>query len=223
MACARTVFLWIALIVAAAIAHAQPPVPGRDTSATAPVTPAPVVVPDTTASRIQIVGGAKQAPYDSTRRKLPWHEQPRFVMARSLIIPGWGQFHNRSWLKAGLVAAAEAYLGVNVVKDQRRLDDLLGQIEPLQANADSLKSDERRLLSALVNEYNALLDQRLGRQWMLGGVLAYALVDAYVDAHFRGFDLEFQHDPALPPGSSPAQPAEKKSRLGFRVALRRHF
>ncbi len=202
-------------------AHAQPPVPGRDTSATAP--PTPPAVPDTSTHRIVVVGGAKQAPYDSTRRKLPWHEQPRFVMARSLLIPGWGQFHNRSWLKAGLVAAAETWLGVKVVQDQRRLDDLLRDIEPLQANVDTLHSDQRRLLNALVNEYNGLLDQRLGRQWMLGGVLAYALVDAYVDAHFRGFDLEFQHDPALPPGSSPVPAGEKKSRLGFRVALRRHF
>jgi hypothetical protein len=126
-------------------------------------------------------------------------------------------------LKAGLVAAAETYLGVSVVKDQRRLDDLLGQIDPLQANVDSLKSDERRLLNTLVNEYNTVLDRRLGRQWLLGGVLAYALIDAYVDAHFRDFDLEFKHDPALPPGTSPAHPAERGGPFGFRVALRRHF
>jgi hypothetical protein len=40
---------------------------------------------------------------------------------------------------------------------------------------------------------------------MLGGVLAYALVDAYVDAHFRNFDLEFRNDPALTPaGEAPS-------------------
>jgi hypothetical protein len=195
-------------------------VPGRDTSATA----APSV-PDTGSSNIRIVGeGARAIAPDTTRRKRPWHEQPRFVMARSLIIPGWGQLHNGSWLKAGLVAAAEGWLGVKIVQDQRRLDDLLGDIGPLQAvPPDSLNSDERRLLNALVNEYNGVLDQRLGRQWLLGGVLAYALVDAYVDAHFRNFDLEFQHDPALPPGSSPAHPADRGGRFGFRVALRRHF
>ena len=209
-------------MLAATPALAQPPVPGRDTSATAPASPP---VADTTAGGIRIVGeGARTIAPDTSHRKLPRHEQPRFVMARSLIIPGWGQLHNGSWLKAGLVAAAETWLGVNVVRDQRRLDDLLGQIDPLQAvPPDSLNSDERRLLNALVNEYNGVLDQRLGRQWMLGGVLAYALVDAYVDAHFRNFDLEFQHDPALPPGSSPAHPADRGGRFGFRVALRRHF
>ena len=208
-----------AFLLTAAPAHAQPPVPGRDTSATAPSPPAPESSP-----AIKVVGeGVTPPPPDTSRRKLPWHEQPRFVMARSLIVPGWGQLHNRSWIKAGLVAAAETWLGVSIVKDQRRLDDLLQEIDATHAGPDSTASERRRREAALVTEYNALLDQRLGRQWLLGGVLAYALVDAYVDAHFRDFDLEFQNDPALPPGSSPAAPAKQKNRLGFRVAIRRHF
>jgi len=167
--------------------------------------------------RIQVVGGPASGAADTTRRRRPWHEQPRFVMARSLVIPGWGQVHNRAWLKAALVAGAEGYLGVRIVQEQRRLDDLLAQID--QARRDSM--DERE--TALVNEYNALLDQRLGRQWLLGAAIAYALVDAYVDAHFRGFDLEFKSDPALPPGTSPASPADGGGRFGLRVALRRTF
>ena len=178
-------------------------------------------------SNIRVVGPGARVATPDTARKRPWHDQPRFVMARSLIIPGWGQLHNRSWLKAGLVAAAETWLGVRIVKDTRRLDDLLTQIEPLQAiydvHPDSLKPGQGQLLNALVNEYNALLDQRLGRQWFLGGVLAYALVDAYVDAHFRGFDIEFQNDPALPPGSRPVTPADRGTRFGLRVSLRREF
>ena len=175
-------------------------------------------------SRIRVVGPGAQVAAPDTVRERPWHDQPRFVMARSLLIPGWGQLHNRSWLKAGLVAVAETWLAVRIVKDTRRLDDLLGQIEPLQAiHPDSLKSDQRRLLNALVNDYNGLLDDRLARQWFLGGVLAYALVDAYVDAHFRGFDIEFQNDPALPPGSRPAVPADREPRFGLRISLRRDF
>jgi hypothetical protein len=175
-------------------------------------------------SKIRVVGPGARAAAPDTARKLPWHDQPRFVMARSLIIPGWGQLHNRSWLKAGLVAAAETWLGVQIVRDTRRLDDLLGEIEALRANPDTTTLSERRQRDAvLVSEYNTLLDQRLARQWFFGGVLAYALVDAYVDAHFRGFDIEFQNDPALPPGSRPATPADRGTRFGLRVALRREF
>ena len=35
-----------------------------------------------------------------------------------------------------------------------------------------------------------------------GRVPNWPLVDAYVDANFRGFDVEFRNDPALPAGAS---------------------
>ena len=93
-------------------------------------------------------------------------------------------------------------------------------------NAAQAANDEPRYAAA-ANRYNARLDTYVGRQWMLGGVLAYALVDAYVDAHFRDFDIEFRHDPALPE-QLPAEPAAPKgggSARGERLslALRWHF
>jgi hypothetical protein len=153
---------------------------------------------------------------DSARRR-PWHQQPRTVMARSLLVPGWGQVHNRAWLKAGLVAGGEAWLAVLIVQDQRELDRLLREIDLARAASDQSRE------AGLVNLYNARLDRRLGRQWLFGGVLAYALVDAYVDAHFRGFDLEFRNDPALPAGRSPAAPGGRAAGSTLRLALRWTF
>jgi hypothetical protein len=43
-------------------------------------------------------------------------------------------------------------------------------------------------------------------------VIVYAMVDAYVDAHFRNFDVDFETDPALPGGA----PAEAGGRLLLR-------
>jgi hypothetical protein len=57
--------------------------------------------------------------------------------------------------------------------------------------------------NSLAGSYNALLNGQVSRLWLLGGVLVYALVDSYVDAHFRNFRIEFQHDPALPGGLPP--------------------
>ena len=176
---------------------------------------------DSTAAppRIEVVGGTAVPPA-STRadsaRKQPWHEQPRFVMARSLLIPGWGQVHNRAWLKALLVAGTEGYLGARIAQDQRELDRLTRELADARARFDQQGEAE------LVNEYNARLDQRLGRQWLLGAALAYALVDAYVDANFRGFDVEFKNDPALPAGPPPV-PSGGGDRMGVRLLLRRHF
>src|SRR5262249_54997406 len=106
----------------------------------------------------------------------------------------WGQLYNHAWFKAVVVAGGEGWLGVGIINDQRRLDQLLRDLDQARRDVD------REREAALVNQYNDRLDQRLARQWILGAVVAYALVDAYVDANFHGFDLEFKHDPALPAG-----------------------
>src|ERR1043166_5441548 len=101
----------------------------------------------------------------STRRH-PWHEQPRFVMARSLLVPGWGQLHNHAWWKAVLVAGVEGVLGTRIVQDQRALNRLLGDIGQARADAgEALRdSDAVAYEGALarentdVNEYNSRLD-----------------------------------------------------------------
>ena len=182
------------------------------------------------APRLEEVGGkrtpAVAAKPDSARR-LPWHEQPRFVMARSLVIPGWGQAHNHAWFKALAVAGIEGYYGSRIVQDQRALDRLFRQINETEAArlASDDPAEQSRLAdlqNQLANDYNARLDLRLGRQWLLGAALAYALVDAYVDANFRGFDVEFQNDPALPAGAPPV-PTDRGDRPGVRLFLRRHF
>src|SRR5215472_14375172 len=77
------------------------------------------------------VDAAKQAHADSIRAR-GWSAQPRFVMMRSLLIPGWGQAYNRAWFKAGLVAAGEVAFGVAIYNDTQKLDDLKKQLEPLE-------------------------------------------------------------------------------------------
>ena len=160
---------------------------------------------------------AKKAHADSLKAH-GWSAQPRFVMARSLLIPGWGQAYNRAWFKAGAVAAGEVWMGALIVKDTRELDDIQAQLDQARLDGDEQRENE------LVNEYNDQLDQRIAHQWLLAAVLTYALVDAYVDAHFRGFELEFKHDPALPDGPPPATPTGGRGGGGgVRLGLRWHF
>lgn len=165
--------------------------------------------------------GAATAGRDSTQRQRAWHEQPRFVMARSLVVPGWGQFHNRAWFKAAAVAAGEGVLVSRIARDQSDLKDWRARVD------QAARDEDAEGYAKAASEYNAALDRLVGHQWLLGGVIAYALVDAYVDAHFRDFDIEFRTDPALPDGIPPsdARPARSAaSRLpGMRAALRWHF
>ena len=151
----------------------------------------------------------------------PWPEQPRFVMLRSLLIPGWGQAYNHAWVKAVGVAGAEVWLGSLIVDDKRALDGLLADVEGLKADSTASEYTEA------VNRYNARLDTYVRHQWFFGAVLAYALIDAYVDAHFRNFDIEFKHDPALP-DDEPADPGAPNEggparSGGTSLALRWHF
>ena len=202
---------------AQAAAPAQAPAPAP---AHAPAGPDSAKVP----AGITVVGGesasAQPAKHDTTR-KSGWSDQPRIVMMRSLIFPGWGQAYNHAWYKAGAIAAGEVWLGTLIVRDQQHLDDLNAQIEQVRNDTTSTQAEEDQL----VTEYNDVLAQQTTRAWFLGAVVVYALVDAYVDAHFRNFEIEFKHDPALPPGT---QPADRKSglRTGFgnvRLGLRWRF
>lgn len=165
--------------------------------------------------------GAATTGRDSTGQRQAWHDQPRFVMARSLVVPGWGQFHNRAWIKAAAVAAGEGVLVARIVRDEADLREWRVRVDA------AARDEDAEGYAKAASEYNATLDRLVGHQWLLGGVVAYALVDAYVDAHFRDFDIEFRSDPALPDGIPPsdARPARSaSSRLpGMRAALRWHF
>lgn len=202
-----------AVLVTAALAFAPTSARAQVREPLAVVRPDTVgtVRPDTVAAAVPERRGTK-----GPDRPTPWHEQPRFVMARSALIPGWGQFHNRAWFKAAAVAGAEALYIVRIVDDTRALEGLLTDLDAARAAGDAAREE------ALVNEYNARLDQRLGRQWVLGAIVAYALIDAYVDANFRGFDAEFRFDPALPDGPPPGH-SSRGAGLGMRLSLRRHF
>jgi len=184
------------------------------------------------------------------RRTLPRRsrlDQPRWVMLRSLLVPGWGQAHNHAWIKAAIAFAGDGALRVRFLRDERRLGDLNAEadgrlrdlqaaegqvtlaeaeLEAAQASGDSVRiaAAEAALVTAnlaragaseqyntAVIAYNALLDTSVRRRWILGGVILLAMIDAYVDAHFKNFDIDMRLDPALPGGAgSPG------ARLGLR-------
>ena len=151
----------------------------------------------------------------------PWPDQPRFVMLRSLLIPGWGQAYNRAWIKAVGVAGGEIWLGSLIIDDKNALELLLDVVNATDTDSTGFEHNEA------VNRYNTRLETYVRHQWFFGALLAYALIDAYVDAHFRDFDIEFKHDPALPDDEpvNPAAPNQEGSvrRGGTSLALRWHF
>ena len=184
--------LAVALLATAGRAQSPPPQPG--------VGPAPPAAAGS-------APGAETSGRPPTKQKQPFDE-PRYVMLRSLVVPGWGQAYNRAWLKAGGVAAVEVTLIVRLRDDKQELDRLNAAVDDARLNG----SAEQEAL--LVEQYNKRLESYTARQWWFGATLAYSLLDAYIDAHFRGFKVEFENDPALPGGVPPS---------GGRVGLRWNF
>jgi hypothetical protein len=134
---------------------------------------------------------------------------PRWVMMRSAVLPGWGQAYNRQWWKAGVIGAVEVGMGYRIWDDNRILDQIDQEAAAAAAAGDDVLQNELAL------RYNDRLDRMVARQWLLAGVIVYSLLDAYVDAHFRDFDIEFKTDPALP--------GDESASMGARAGLRWSF
>jgi hypothetical protein len=172
--------------------------------------------PDTTQAQIVEVGRTR-----TTARRVPAPTppfgEPKWVMMRSLVVPGWGQLYNGSWLKAGLFAGIEGMLIGGLVGDEQKLNRLSRQADEAQANHDE------DAFNVAVSAYNDRLAESINRRWLLGAAIVYSVVDAYVDAHFRNFPVEFGPDPALPPELAPSGKGKNKGHGGGRMSLRWTF
>ena len=89
-------------------------------------------------------------------------KSPTKAMARSLMLPGWGQFYNGKRFKGTLIAAAE-----------------VGSVVALFIRRDQIDNDVRPLEEP--PKRNLFVISTIG-------IVFYSVVDAFVDAHLDGFD-----------------------------------
>jgi hypothetical protein len=101
---------------------------------------------------------------------------PRSALLHSLAVPGWGQLLNGRRDKAMFFAAAELLLAGGFVYLNVRSNS--GDTTP--AERDALKTDQNTVLI----------------YFMLAKV--FDIMDAYVDAQFRTFDVSPVTPPELP-------------------------
>jgi hypothetical protein len=97
----------------------------------------------------------------------PQKKSPTGAMVRSVVIPGWGQFYTKHYIKGGLIFCLETGLVLSAILEDKKAQDVY-----------------------LVDydEYLRRIDRRNGYIWWTVGVIAYSMIDAYVDAHLFNFD-----------------------------------
>ena len=106
-------------------------------------------------------------------------QSPSVAALKSFLLPGLGQAGNDKWLKAGLFFGAYAgLLGWAVAINQDK-QDAEGFYNEAPSFADS---------SFWQSEVDRLESNRNAKFWFAGGTMLLSVIDAYVDAHLRGFD-----------------------------------
>ena len=133
-------------------------------------------------SIISFLGGvimaapAQSQPADSLPSK---SVSPTGALVRSALVPGWGQFYNKKYIKAGVFALGESYLIYSIATNWKKADDHKSNF---QGSADPLY---RALEFA---EYEKYRDRRNLNLWIMAAALFYSMFDAYVDAHLADFN-----------------------------------
>jgi hypothetical protein len=136
--------------------------------------------------------------FDSTSSALSKDTSYRYSMTksssgaiyRSLVFPGWGQFYNESYIKAGLFATGAVTLISIIVWNHGKFiqaSDKYDNLQPTDA-----------LYNITYREREFYRDQRdVTGLWFLG-VYALAAIDAYVGAHLYDFDVSDKGVAVLP-------------------------
>lgn len=132
-----------------------------------------------------------EIPKDSARIAL--EKLPGESLRRSLLIPGWGQVHNKRVWKVPIVYAGYVTLGIVYNFNQQNYRQTLHEVQFRQLN-NGTKSDPTPLI------FNATFEQlvnakdfyRRNRDLTILGFLAmhaFQSIEAYVDAKMRRYDV----------------------------------
>lgn len=185
---------WIALAVFVALAGLGTPKPA---SAADPPAPARAAAPPArSAPPARTMSRADSAAAASKPHTAPWK-----VMARSAIVPGWGQLYNHQPLKAVVVVGAEGTLVALA------LHELKLQNDARQRAADFGVLGDAPAESLATLEAETHRNRKISWIWWTLAAHLLSMADAYVDAHLSTFDSDFGKQESLLPSRPGGRPA----------------
>lgn len=123
----------------------------------------------------------------------PKKSTPTVALFKSVAFPGWGQYSNKKYLKAGLVLVVESYFIYKAVDNGRKASDWR---EKWKNETGTLKDD-------YFNTYADYRDERNANLWYTALTVFLSMFDAYVDAHLATFPKQVPKPADLSIGGAP--------------------
>ena len=121
---------------------------------------------------------------DSAKVKVFKSKSPMGALLRSVALPGWGQFYNKKYIKAGLVLGVETTFLTLMIIEWERMDDHKKFFDSMsQDHPDKSWESE---------QYKFYQDRKNLFLWSTIATIFVSMFDAYVDAHLYDFDKEME-------------------------------
>ena len=121
---------------------------------------------------------------DSAQAMVFKSKSPMGALLRSVAFPGWGQFYNKKYLKAGLAFGAETTFLTLMAIEWKRTDNHKKLFDSMsQDHPDKSWESE---------QYKFYQDRKNLFLWSTIATIFVSMFDAYVDAHLYDFDKEME-------------------------------
>ncbi len=164
----------------------DPQPPDTTTAPVAPDTTEPNVPEDTVTYERTADLDVYMAATDTIDLESNLYQNPTVALFKSALIPGWGQFGNRRYIKATIFFALDVWMVTSAIKHGRDAADAWDRYQA------ATEISER---NALYDDYSSKRDQRNKFTWFAVIVSFFSMFDAYVDAHLSGFpDIDRSKD-----------------------------
>jgi len=131
---------------------------------------------------------------------------PTVTLFKSVVFPGWGQYSNRKYVKAGLVFAVESYFIYKVIDNAQQASDWRRKWKD---------ETDVNLRARYFREYTKYRDNRNSNLWITAAIVFISMFDAYVDAHLSSFPHQMDKPKKLSLEVTPEQTAQLRLAYHF--------
>lgn len=118
-----------------------------------------------------------------TDKKFRMKKSPWVAVGLSALLPGAGQFYNKSYWKVPIVLGLVGYLGYQFFDNDKKYRVYRDRYSATQTPENPTGDENLKILREFY------FDQRNDFVWYFAIVYVLNLVDAYVDAHLFDFDV----------------------------------